>query len=189
MADPVSFLAAGIGIADVALRVISYLKDVNAAADTIDDDIEGLINEVEALMAVYEHLEQDYRKNINNDSLDAEEKILWVKTGRTLENGQKLTQKLDISVREIYGKNRNVTGKRDGLLKQHRKRAKNGIICELRGQINTYHGALTFWLNYISMCIFCLHFWLLLLSKLQTDAHTGIQLAEVMRTKSHSSIS
>lgn len=178
MADPVSFLAAGVGIADVALRVISYLKDVKAAAETIEDDIEGLIDEVKALMVVHEHLEQQYLKNVNNDALEEKEKMLWIKTRRTLENGQKLTRKLEISVREIYGENRTVTGKWDGLRKQHRKRAKNGIISGLRDQINTYQGALSMWLTCISM--YAIPFLTLATSGVHTDASAGIPLAKIM---------
>ena len=184
MADPVSFLAAGVGIADVALRVITYLKDVKAAADTIEDDIEGLIDEVKALMAVYKHLELEYLKNVDNDALEEKEKLLWIETGHTLRNGQKLVRKLDDSVREIYGENRAVTGKRDGLLKQHRKRAKNGIISELRVQINTYQGALNMWLACISMC--AILFPTLAIPIIYTDAHVGILIAKLMGTRSHS---
>jgi len=150
MADPVSFLAAGVGIADVAFRVIKYLKDVKSAAETIDDDIGGLINEVESLKSVHGHLEQEFFKNVN-DALGKEEKMLWFNTGQTLKNGQQLVQKLEDSVRQIYGENRTVTGKWDGLSKQHRKRTKDGIISGFRDQIGTYHGALQIWLNCISM--------------------------------------
>ena len=151
MADPVSFIAAGVGIADVSYRLIKYLKDVKAAAETIDDDIEGLINEVQGLMQVHGHLEQEFLKNINNDGLGREEKMLWFNTGQTLKNGQDLTRKLEVSIRHIYGENRSVTGIRDGLIKQHRKRAKDGIISGFRDQISTYHGALQIWLNCISL--------------------------------------
>jgi hypothetical protein len=47
-----SFLAARVGIADVALRATNYLMDVETAAGTIDDDIEGLTDEIERLMTV-----------------------------------------------------------------------------------------------------------------------------------------
>lgn len=184
MADPVSFLAAGVGIADVALRVITYLKDVKAAADTIEGDIEGLIDEVKALMAVHKHLELEFLKNFNNHALEEKEKMLWIETEHTLKSGQKLVRKLDISVREIYGENRTVTGKRDGLLKQHRKRAKNGIISELRVQINTYQGALNLWLACISMCALLLAS--LALPRICTDAHVGIPLAKHVGTRSPS---
>ena len=53
MADPFSILASGVGIADVAVRVIGYLKDVKAAAETVEDDIDSLISEVEALRVVH----------------------------------------------------------------------------------------------------------------------------------------
>ena len=151
MADPVSFLAAGVGITELAFRLVNYLKAVKAAAETIDDDIEGLINEVEGLMVVHRQLEQEFLKNVNNGALGEEEKMLWFNTGQTLKNGQKLTQKLEVSVRHIYGEKRTVTGKRDGLIKQHRKRTKDGIISGFRDQIGTYHGALQIWLSCISM--------------------------------------
>ncbi len=50
--DSMSFLAARVGIADVALRATNYLMDVETAAGTIDDDIEGLTDEIERLMTV-----------------------------------------------------------------------------------------------------------------------------------------
>ncbi|KAF1944968.1 tetratricopeptide repeat domain-containing protein [Clathrospora elynae] len=151
MADPVSLIAAGVGIADVAFRLIIYLKDVKVATETIDDEISGLINEVEDLMVVHGQLEQDYLKYVNDEALGEEEKMLWFNTGKTLKNGQKLCQKLEGSVKKIYGDNRAVTGKRDGLIKQHRKRVKDPIISGLRDQIGTYHGALQIWLSCITM--------------------------------------
>ncbi|ERF69939.1 hypothetical protein EPUS_05483 [Endocarpon pusillum Z07020] len=151
MADPVSFLVGGVSIAEVSFRVINYLKAVKMAAETIDDDIEGLINEVEGLMVVHGQLEQEFLRNVNNDALGEEEKMLWFNTGQTLKNGQKLTQKLEVSVRHIYGEKRMVSGKRDALIKQHRKRTKDGIISGLRDQIGTCHGGLQMWLSCISM--------------------------------------
>ncbi|KAF1849642.1 tetratricopeptide repeat domain-containing protein [Cucurbitaria berberidis CBS 394.84] len=151
MAEPVSIIAAGVGIADVAFRVISYLKDVQKAVESIEDDISGLINEVEGLKQVHGHLEQEFLKNITNDALGKEEKMLWFNTGQALQNGQKLVQKLEVSVRQIYGDSRSITGKRDGLMKQHRKRAKGGVISGFRDQIGTYHGALQIWLSCIDM--------------------------------------
>jgi hypothetical protein len=157
MADPVSFLAAGVGIADVALRIITYLIDVKKAADTVEDDIGDLIREVESLMVLHGQLEKELLKNVRNDALGEKEKMLWFNTGQTLKNGQKLTQKLEVAVRHIYGDSRTVTGKRDGLIKQHRKRGKDGIISGFRNQISTYHGALQIWLNCISMWVLSLY--------------------------------
>ncbi|RMZ68170.1 tetratricopeptide repeat domain-containing [Pyrenophora seminiperda CCB06] len=151
MADPVSLVAAGVGIADVAFRVIVYLKDVKAAAKTIDEDIEGLINEVEGLQKVHGHLEKEYLKSVTNVAMGDDERSLWTSTGQTLKNGQKLTEKLEASVKSIYGKNKLVTGKMDGWEKSLRKRNKDGMISGLRDQINTYQGALQMLLGFISM--------------------------------------
>jgi len=151
MADPLSFLAAGVSISDVAYRIIRYLKDVQAAVKTIDEGIGELISEVQALVTLHGHLEQEFRKNVTNEALDDHEKMMWFNTGLTLKNGQRLAQKLDLSIRYIYGDHRKVIGKRDGLHKQHRKWAKGGIIAGFRDQIGTYHGALQLWVSCISM--------------------------------------
>ena len=88
MADPVSLVAAGVGIADVAFRLVKYLKDIKAAAKTIDEGIEGLINEVEGLQKVHGHLEKEYLKSVTNVEMGDDERSLWTSTGQTLKNGQ-----------------------------------------------------------------------------------------------------
>jgi hypothetical protein len=151
MADPISFLAAGVGIADVAFRVIVYLNDVKTATENIDDDIGDLINEMEGLVVVHGQLEQDFLKNVNNDDLGEKERMLWFKTGQILQCVQKLTQKFETSVKQIYGDSRKATGLRDGLSKQHRKRSRDPIITRFRDQISSYHGVLQMWLACITM--------------------------------------
>ena len=139
MADPFSILASGVGIADVAVRVIGYLKDVKAAAETVEDDIDSLISEVEALRVVHANVELEFKRHAQNKSLSANENILWFHTGKTLKEGQKLTAKLEQCVREIYGSDPKVSGKRDGLIKQNRKRARQTQLSELHEQIHTQH--------------------------------------------------
>jgi hypothetical protein len=90
MADPFSFVAGAVGIADVTIRVIKYLRDVKAAIDTIDADIDGLINEILSLKQVHGHLDEEYQKQTGKRGLSAEETVLWEQTKRTLENGQTL---------------------------------------------------------------------------------------------------
>ncbi|KAF1979519.1 hypothetical protein BU23DRAFT_636550 [Bimuria novae-zelandiae CBS 107.79] len=128
MADPVSLLAAGIGMSDVAFRVIKYLMDVKAASKIIEGDIESLINEVEGLMAIHHELEKEFYENVRNGVLGRKETMLWFNIGQTLKNGQKLTLKLEACVRQIYGDNPSVTGKRNALIKQHRRRNNSSVI-------------------------------------------------------------
>ncbi|KAL1798238.1 hypothetical protein ACET3X_002275 [Alternaria dauci] len=151
MADPVSLVAAGVGIADVAFRLVKYLKDVKAAAKTIDEDIEGLINEVEGLQKVHGHLEKEYLKSVTNAETGDDERSLWTSVGQTLKNGQKLTEKLEASVKSIYGDHRLMTGRLDSWDKSRRKKSKDGMISGLRDQINTYQGALQMLIGFISM--------------------------------------
>jgi hypothetical protein len=151
MADPFSFVAGAIGIADVTIRVITYLRDVKAATETIDADIDGLINEILSLKQVHGHLDEEYQKQTGKRGLSAEETVLWEQTKRTLENGQTLVIKLEISVRKVHGDVRTVTRQRDAFTKQNRKRALDSIISGFRAQIHTYSSALHVWLNLISM--------------------------------------
>jgi hypothetical protein len=60
MADPVSFVAAGVGIADVGFRIVQHLKAVKASADALEEDIEALIAEIESLATVHGHLSQEF---------------------------------------------------------------------------------------------------------------------------------
>ena len=132
MGEPFSILASGVGIADVAFRVVGYLKDVKKATETVEDDIDGLISEVEALQNVHSTVEAEFELHVRDKSLSPKENILWFHTGRNLKAGQRLTKKLDECVREIYGDDPNVEGKRDGLIKQHRKRSRDPRLSTLR---------------------------------------------------------
>lgn len=76
MVDLVLFLVVGISIVDVVVWIIDYFKDIKTSSDAIDDDIEGLIDEIKILMTVHEQLEQVYLKNINNNDLEEKDKLL-----------------------------------------------------------------------------------------------------------------
>jgi hypothetical protein len=104
MADPFSFVAGAVGIADVTIRVITYLRDVKAATDTIDADIDGLVNEILSLKQVHGHLDEEYQKQTGKRGLSAEETVLWAQTKRTLENGQTLVhQQLSLDSKATSG--------------------------------------------------------------------------------------
>jgi hypothetical protein len=127
------------------------LKNVKNAAETTEEDIQRLINEVEALKAMHGELEQEFGRRAKDDSSSQEESVLWFNTAKTLENGQALVKRLDQSVGQIYGDDRSVAGKRDGLLKQHRKRNQQVVISGFRSQINLCHSGLKIWLDRILM--------------------------------------
>jgi hypothetical protein len=151
--DPVSFLAAEIGIADVAFRVLKYLKDVKKATNTTDADISAFIDEVSNLTTLYGELEKKFLDSVRRKVLADDEKVLWSRAGRTLETGQDLVRRLEDSVKDIYGDSRTIAGKWNGSRVQARKRSKNSALSELRGQIGIYHGVLQMWLLCISMYV------------------------------------
>ena len=151
MADVFSVIASGVGIADVALRLIKYLRDVKKAAENIEDDIDLLITEVEALEAVHGELQRLLEKNVEDKNISPKETTLWFQTAKTLKAGQILSQKLEVCVREIYDDDPKVKGKRDALVKQHRKRSRDATLSDFRDQVHSYQGALQLWMSIISL--------------------------------------
>lgn len=132
MADPLSILALGVGITDVSVRLIRYLRDVKKAAQTVEDDVDRLISEVEALQVLHGTVEDELKRHLLSKSLTAKENILWFNTGKTLKEGQILTNKLFESVQEIYQEDPSTTGKRDEILEQHRKRSREPRPADFR---------------------------------------------------------
>lgn len=168
MAEPISLIASGVGIADVAVRLIAYLKDVKAAAETVEDDIDRLISEIGSLAVLHGQVEAEFHKQRQNNQSSPQEDVLWFHTSKTLKEGQILTQKLEECVREIYGDDPKVQGKRDGLVKQHRKRSRDTRLVDFRSQIHTYHNALQIWLSMISRRVDVVHLGQRMLTFLQT---------------------
>lgn len=153
MAEPISLVASGFGLADVATRLIVYLKDVKAAAETVQDDIDSLISEIETLKTVHENVEQELKRHAPSGLTGQDKDSLWFHTGKTLKGGQILIEKLERCVKEIYGEDPKVSGKRDGLSKQHRKRTRHSRLADLRDQVNSYNSALGLWMSIISLLV------------------------------------
>ncbi|KAL1607692.1 hypothetical protein SLS60_002627 [Paraconiothyrium brasiliense] len=149
MADPFSFVAGGIGVADVVVRVIRYLKEVRAAYKSVEQDIARLIDQVERLMRVHQQLEC-FLDDHGNTVPGSEEHTLWSHVGHTLQEGRQLAHKLEVVVKEIYGDSPNVTGKRDGIIKQHRLRGSNPTIRGIRDQIDTHNQFVEMYLSVIN---------------------------------------
>jgi hypothetical protein len=143
MADPFSILAGTLGVADVCWRIAKYLKDVKASAATVEEDINLLIHEVEALMKINDCIEKTFEADISKSSNLSPLKSghlekLWQHTGKSLEDSKAIVEKLEDIVKEIYGETGpKVVGKIDGLRKLGRKNEKKAELCQIRYQLST----------------------------------------------------
>lgn len=139
-----------VGIADVAFRIVLYLKDVKAATETIDGDIAALIEQVEALRDVHGELESEMKRSLQDDTMQGKERQLWFRVKEILQDGRTLTDELEACVKSIYGNNPRVTGSRDALRKQHRKRGRESRLLVHRDRVSSYQQSLQQWLMFIS---------------------------------------
>ena len=154
MAEVFGILASGVGIADVAIRVAKYLKDVKSAVGTVEGDIDSLIKEVELLATVHGEVETILKRNVDGPALDPGQKSVWTLTAQSLKQGREVILTLESTIKEIYGDDPKVQGKRDGFNKQHRKRAAEPRLSEIRSQLCTHHSSLQILLELLSQCVF-----------------------------------
>lgn len=159
MGDPFSIIAGTVSIADVCFRIARYLKDVQAAAASVEEEIAALLHEVEALVTINQSIQKAFEVEISGSSKLSLAKIehvenLWKHTGKSLRDCQGIVEKLEILMKEIYGKTGpKVAGKIDGLSKQSRKRSKDAELRQFRDQLSTYQSGLQVLLTAISLCV------------------------------------
>ena len=157
MAEPFSILAGGIAVAEVCWRVAKYLKDVRTAAVTVQNDIDALIREVEALGTINESIGRAFETEISRSSNLSPLKSthlekLWKHTGQSLADCRTAIENLEGLVKDIYGKTGpKVVGKIDGLGKQSRNREKKAQLSQIRNQLSTYQSQLQILLSGINV--------------------------------------
>ena len=148
MADPFSIIAGTAGLLDICWRVASYLKQVQAASDKVEEVIAALSHEIEALISVNESLEGVWaaeEKASPGTSLAGSSRVenLWRNTGTILRDCRATVEKLELLVKEIIGKEGpKVTGKFDGIKNQLRKQSKDEEFHQLRHQLTNYQNSL-----------------------------------------------
>lgn len=158
MADPFSVIAATIGVIDVCVRFSIYLKDVQAGAKKIDDEIAFLSREVEALQAVNETIQATYRElqasSSPNEADSKQVRTLWRNIKSNLQDCLLIVEELETLVQSIAGKelskdSAKLMRKFDGFRKQLKKQSKEGDFYKLQSRLGTYHNTLQLMLDLI----------------------------------------
>lgn len=156
MADPFSIIAGSAGLLDVCWRVFTYLKNVQAAAARVEEEITALLHEIEALILVNESIKDVFAAELKGSAGasvadPARLENLWRNTGRILEDCRATVEKLEELVKTIIGKEGSKVGRFDGFRKQARKQSKDEDFLQLRRQLTNYQGALQLLLTALNL--------------------------------------
>lgn len=157
MADPFSVIAASAGLLDVCWRVLAYLKNVQAAAAKVEEEIAALLHEIEALISVNVSIRDLFAAELQETSgaLAADParlQNLWRNAGRILQDCRDTVEKLEDLVKTIIGNENPKRIRRfDGFKKQLRKQSKDEDFLQLRRQLTNYQGALQLLLTALTL--------------------------------------
>lgn len=160
MVDPFSILAGTAGIIDICVRLISYFRDVNAAAGRIEEDLLALLEEFIALQAVNESIRDTWldRHKTVGPKAPVNEPLLetqWQNLDHALRGCSKSMLRLGTLIEEVVGKDgHSVTSKLDGIKKVLRKQSKDKAISEVRQQVMSHRDNLQVLLLALNLYIF-----------------------------------
>ena len=130
MADPLSTVAATVGLLDVCFRVGKYLYDVKVGADKVDEEIEALSHQVEAIKSVTQSIKSVFEDDLAHATETVSKKrdgiqSLWEEIGKNVKSCQGTLVELFALIKLIVGKESpKGLSKLDGLRKFLRKNQK-----------------------------------------------------------------
>lgn len=158
MAEPVSIISATASLIDVCWRFGSYLRDVQAGAAKIEDEIDRLSRDIEALRVVNEIVRAsdnglpDYLDSETENSKHVER--LWLNVCSNLENCRLVVEELEVLIIAIVGKEppkdeHKIIRKLGGFRKQLRMQSKEVDFNKLQSRLSTYYNTIQLMLDLI----------------------------------------
>ncbi len=157
MADPFSIVVGTVSLLDVCLRVGKYIYDIKVGADEVNDEIEALSRQVEAIISVIQSIKSIFEDDLARATETISKKqdgiqSLWEEVGKNVQSCQATLVKLFALLKLIVGKeSRKVLSKLDGLRKFLRKQSKEAEFGMLRQQLRDYHQSLQTLLTSVDM--------------------------------------
>ncbi|KAL2699846.1 hypothetical protein AAEP93_009821 [Penicillium crustosum] len=140
--DPFSIIVGTVGLADVSIRIISYLGSLKSATSKIQDEITILGQEIEALVAVNDSVEDFWhsRHDLNGFDLPVNDgshaSNVWKNLASLLQQSKATIEQLEVLLKEVVGKKHAlVGGKLDGLRKTIRRQDRDGEYMQIRQRL------------------------------------------------------
>ena len=159
MTDPFSIIVGTASLIDVCWRFGSYLHGIQAGAAKIDDEIETLSRDIEALRVINETIRDSYKELPGYLSSEIERskhvERLWRNVSSNLESCRLIVEELELLVEGIMGKEpakkeSKIMRKFGGFRKQLRKQSREGEFNKLQPRLNTYYNTIQLMLDLIN---------------------------------------
>jgi hypothetical protein len=164
--DPFTIITGTVGLLDVCLRLVSYLKDVQESAGKVEEEIAALLSEIDALLSVHRSLKDFWDakyKAVPGLLASKKDEIrvdgLWKEVATNLRECRTTVDKLEVLLKEIIGKDGNakVSGKIDGIRKQLRKQSKDPEFLRVRQRLSNSQGSLQMLLTALNLWVDTFH--------------------------------
>ncbi|OQE24853.1 hypothetical protein PENFLA_c009G08522 [Penicillium flavigenum] len=140
--DPFSIIVGTVGLADVSIRVITYLSSLKSATSKIQDEITILGQEVEALVAVNDSVEDFWHSRHDLEGFDmsandgSHASNVWKNLASLLHQSKGTIEQLEVLLKGVVGKKHAlVGGKLDGLRKTIRRQDRDGEYMQIRQRL------------------------------------------------------
>lgn len=140
--DPFSATAGVVGLLDVAIRLIKYLKHLEKATSQIDQEIRDLLASLELVRTVTQSIETAFPAKLKaspdlGDKEQSHVNKLWQNARTVLDDCQTKLEKLEALIVEISGKeNPGGPRKLDSFRRQLRKQSKDDDYSRLRRDLD-----------------------------------------------------
>ena len=156
MAEVLGIVSSTISIVDLSVKLVTFLVQVKQGSDTIDNDLEGLIGEVNSLNAVSVLIRECFERDLPTDAdapgrdREASTKI-WRAIAKALQDSQKTLDELDALIKKVRGDGGSSTV--DKVRRYFRKLFKEEELVGLRQRLNNGHQLLQIFLTAIDMYV------------------------------------
>lgn len=158
--DPFSIIVGTVGLADASIRIISYLGSLKSATSKIQDEITILGQEIEALIAVNDSVEDFWHSRHDLNGLDAPVNDgshainVWKNLASLLQQSKATIEQLEVLLKEVVGKKHAlVGGKLDGLRKTIRRQDRDGEYMQIRQRLANNQAGIQMLLSALNLCV------------------------------------
>ena len=156
MADPFSVIAGTAGLADVCIRLTRFLKHAKDGFRAVDEELDGLAEEIESLRSTNEFIKRSYTEGsitkINSDH----QQILntqWQTTQTTLASCQHITEQIEGLLNDVANAGSGKHIRLDQIRKWLKQQSSEETLSSLRGRLQAHQIALQLSLSAVSMSV------------------------------------
>lgn len=147
--DPFSITVGVVGLADVTYRIVSFLKQIKSASTKIQDEIDTLTNEIEALTIANDSVQGMWNIKCEatgfyiSDETTSMVDSLWSNMGLILQQTKNTIVKLEGLLKEVLGKKGALTLNRlESFMALIRKEDRYSEYTQVRQRLTNYQAGM-----------------------------------------------